>query len=218
MNKGKEENFSQSEQAAGQNKHSSAKRRRGEVLEDAILQAAKNELFESGYRHFTMEAVAKRAKTNKAAVYRRWPGKTKLVIAVLRKYAPKIPDEVPDTGDLRSDLLILLKNAVKPLQAIGAETIHGLLAENFGHEVILSFPRVKNLRNTGKFNSAMVAILKNAELRGEINLEKISPRVISLPFDLLRYEILLTQEPISDETVAEIIDDIFLPLLHSDHS
>ena len=60
----------------------------------------------------------------------------------------------------------------------------------------------------------MITILKNAELQGEVNLEKISPLIISLPLDLLRYEILVTHEPISDKTINEIVDDIFLPLVH----
>ncbi|MRN54714.1 hypothetical protein GJB61_17150 [Paenibacillus sp. LC-T2] len=56
-------------------------------------------------------------------------------------------------------------------------------------------------------------ILKNAEKRGEVSLEKMNPQVISLPFDLLMYKLLTTHEPISDYTVIGIVDDIFLPLV-----
>ena len=59
----------------------------------------------------------------------------------------------------------------------------------------------------------MLAILKNAEKRGEVNLGKIRPRVISLPADLLRYELLTTHEPISETTITEIVDDVFMPLI-----
>jgi hypothetical protein len=59
-----------------------------------------------------------------------------------------------------------------------------------------------------------MTILKNAEMRGEVNLEKISPRILSLPADLLRYQLLMTHEPISDKIISEIVDDIFLPLIH----
>jgi hypothetical protein len=63
--------------------------------------------------------------------------------------------------------------------------------------------------------SAMTAVLKNAELRGEIRLEKLTPRLISLPLNLLQYELITKLEPISDEAIAEIVDDIFLPLVYA---
>lgn len=54
----------------------------------------------------------------------------------------------------------------------------------------------------------------DSEKRGEICMEKLTPRIISLPWDLLRSEMITRQEPISDEVIREIIDDIFLPLVH----
>ncbi|WP_326975017.1 hypothetical protein [Caproicibacter sp. BJN0012] len=54
--------------------------------------------------------------------------------------------------------------------------------------------------------------MKNAELRGEVRLEKLTPRIISLPWDLLRFELIAKQE-ISDAAITEIVDDIFMPLL-----
>ena len=116
---------------------------------------------------------------------------------------------------LRNDVLILLLGIAQPLQAIGAKTIHGLMVERLGIDLISSLSQVRQPGTENKFTTAMMTILKNAELRGEVNLGKISPRVISLPADLFRYEILLTQEPISDKTITEIVADIFLPLVHA---
>jgi AcrR family transcriptional regulator len=161
-----------------------------------------------------MEAVAERAGTNKAAVYRRWPNKAKLVVAALHKHVPDPSNDVPDTGELRKDVLALIGAIAQPLQMIGAETIHGLMVEHLGKEFISSFPKIKHPGAAEeKWIAVMMTILKNAEQRGEITLKKISPRIILLPADLLRYELLTTHEPVSDETVTEIVDDIFLPLL-----
>ena len=38
-------------------------------------------------------------------------------------------------------------------------------------------------------------------------------RTASLPFDLFRHEVILNAQPLSDETIYEIVDDIVLPLL-----
>jgi AcrR family transcriptional regulator len=189
-------------------------RRRGQVLEDAILEGAWQELSELGYNRLTMEGVAARAKTNKAVIYRRYSTKVHLVAAVIKKYMiPLIPKEAPDTGNLRNDVFAYLHGLAKPLQMVGAETIHGLLAEHFNKELIASLPVIRRREPESELTKRMLTILKNAEKRGEVKLEKIKPRIISLPFDLFRYELLITQEPITEETLIEIVDDIFMPLV-----
>jgi hypothetical protein len=40
-----------------------------------------------------------------------------------------------------------------------------------------------------------------------------SPRVVNLPFDLLRHEIFMTTRPVPDAAITEIVDDVWLPLL-----
>lgn len=66
---------------------------------DAALQAATLELLaERGYDALSIKAVAERAGTTTAAVYRRWSSKAELVLhAVFRIEGP---DVVADTGDI----------------------------------------------------------------------------------------------------------------------
>jgi AcrR family transcriptional regulator len=71
--------------------------------EQEILDAALEVLADSGYDRLTMDAVAHRAKASKATLYRRWNSKATLVVEALAR-AKGVP-ELPDTGDLRSDLL-----------------------------------------------------------------------------------------------------------------
>lgn len=191
-------------------------RRRGEVLEEAILLAAWEELSKTGYVHLTMESVAARAGTNKAVLYRRWDNKSQLVMAALRKYLPKITNEIPNTGDLRSDVYAYLHARVEPLKKIGAQTIRGLMMEPWvWHTIITAMPQIIQRRSENKMTAAMTAIMKNAELRGEVRLEKLSPRIISLPLDLLQYELIAKQGIVSDAAIAEIVDDIFMPLIRA---
>ncbi len=188
-------------------------RRRGEALEEAILLAAWKELAEIGYTHLTMESVATRAGTNKAVLYRRWSNKSELVIAALHKYLPKFTNDIPNTGNLRNDVYAYLHGITKPLKSIGSQTIRGLMMEpRVLNNIIASMPKISQSRFEGKMTADMTAILKNAELRGEALLEKLTVRIISLPWDLLRYELIINQE-VSDTTIAEIVDDIFMPLI-----
>jgi len=71
--------------------------------EQQILDAALEVLADVGYDRLTMDAVAHRAKASKATLYRRWNSKATLVVEALAR--TKGLPIVPDTGDLRSDLL-----------------------------------------------------------------------------------------------------------------
>ena len=208
------ENPSKSHQSESDKNIHEGTRRRGKILEDAILEAAWEELCDVGYNRLTMEGVAARAKTNKAVVYRRWANKPTLILSVLHKFVPPLlPKEIPDTGNLRNDVFSFLHGIAKPMQTIGAETIHGLMIEDIVKDRVSSIPQIIHPKED-KLIIAMITILKNAEMRGEIKLEKISPRIISLPVDLLRYELLATHEPVSNKIIDEIVDDIFIPLIY----
>ncbi|WP_017626522.1 TetR/AcrR family transcriptional regulator [Nocardiopsis chromatogenes] len=82
-------------------------RRRGEELRKAIFAAVLEELRSTGYANLTMESVAAAAGTGKSALYRRWPDKEAMLGDALRDALPD-PDEVPHTGDTRTDLIALL--------------------------------------------------------------------------------------------------------------
>jgi AcrR family transcriptional regulator len=76
-------------------------------ITSAITEAVLEELAAQGYGRLSMEAVAKRARVGKSALYRRWPSKQDMVIAVLSEFSVPLA-EVPDTGSLRGDLLATL--------------------------------------------------------------------------------------------------------------
>jgi AcrR family transcriptional regulator len=66
-------------------------RRRGDVLERAVGEAVLAELKVTGYAALTIDGVAARARCGKASLYRRWPGKRELVLAVLGSRLPPPP-------------------------------------------------------------------------------------------------------------------------------
>lgn len=72
-----------------------ATRRRGAELEQAILQAAAEELAQVGYQNLTMDGVAARAGTAKNAIYRRWPNRAALCVAAYRRLLPTGPRTSP---------------------------------------------------------------------------------------------------------------------------
>src|SRR5262249_3725608 len=71
--------------------------------EQEILDAALEVLPDVGDDRLTMDAVAQRAKASKARLYRRWTSKAMLVVDALGRM--KAPPVLPDSGDLRTDLV-----------------------------------------------------------------------------------------------------------------
>ena len=62
----------------------------------------------------------------------------------------------------------------------------------------------------------MMEILTRGVGRGEIAAEKLTPRLAALPFNLVRYQLMVLQQPVSAQDIEEIIDRIFLPLVRAD--
>jgi AcrR family transcriptional regulator len=178
-------------------------RRRGAKLDDALLQAAWEEVSAVGYANLTMEGVAARARTSKAVLYRRWPNRAALVLAAMRRRVGSIASEIPDTGDLRQDVLIVLRQLGHRYQEVGPDITHGLMTElhDIPTDVFEVVPGV------------MMAILTHAAQRGEVRLDHVTPRIAALPGDLLRHDLLLSRGSVSEAFLAEVVDDIFLPLV-----
>lgn len=82
-------------------------RRHDPRVDRALIDAAIEELNESGYAAFTTAAVAQRAGASTASLYRRWPSKDALAGAVARHIALEQLGNV-DTGSLEGDLRELL--------------------------------------------------------------------------------------------------------------
>jgi AcrR family transcriptional regulator len=189
-----------------------SQRRRGAALEEALLDAAWSELSERGYDDMTIDAVAVRAGTSRAVLYRRWPNKGELVLAALAHEVRKDLVVIPDTGSLRCDVIELLRQANK--LRVG---LVGALMTRLGGFYQQTGRSLADLRAfiQGDRDAVMEQIIARAIERGEIQPEQVTDRIARVPVELFRYEILMTLQPLSDEAIVEIVDTIFLPLLES---
>jgi AcrR family transcriptional regulator len=186
-------------------------RRRGKVLEAAIFQVVLQELAEAGYVNFSMERVAARAGTSKPVIYRRWSTRAQLVYATIRASQLGLSFEMPDTGTVRGDIMLILRRISKMVDELSPEVIFGLIAELL-HESDSSLFAEVHRRST----KIMMEILNRGVRRGEIDAKKLTPRLATLPFDLVRHQLVLLRKPLSARDRKEIVDGIFLPLVRAD--
>ncbi|MBC9728482.1 TetR/AcrR family transcriptional regulator [Streptomyces sp. TRM68367] len=186
-------------------------RRRGAVLERAILDAALEQLSTVGWKGLTMEGVAAAAQTGKAAVYRRWPSKEDLVADALQAGLPSF-EEAPDTGGVREDLLTLCRRAREAMFSRPGFALRAVIhecdpdqAERF-HGVIIGGvvePTVKLLRE----------IITRGVDRGEVRSDAANGYVFDVIPAMMMYRSKLCMSEWSDRELEEMIDQLMLPLL-----
>ncbi|MER7209533.1 MULTISPECIES: TetR/AcrR family transcriptional regulator [Streptosporangium] len=184
-------------------------RRRGAALEEAILSAAADELAEAGYAGLTMDRVAARAGTNKNAIYRRWPNRLALGVAAYRRLTTTISPD--DTGDLRGDVLALLRQANRYWSSPQGAILRELFAAAGGTSELL-----EQLQDRSGDDAAApwLTVLERALARGEVAPEALTPRVATVAMVLLRNEFVVRGVPTApDDVLVEIVDEVYLPLV-----
>jgi len=186
-------------------------RRRGETLERAIFDAVLQQLHTVGYAGLTMEGVAACAHTGKAALYRRWAGKDELVVDTIDHVLPS-PCDLPDHGDVREDLLDMLRLMTTFLNSPAGCALESLIAdiEPDGRFARLLHQRVKEPRK-----QMLLAVLRRAAERGQVRPEAVTQLVADVGPALLMQRLSADGPPVPDAYVVSVVDDIVMPLLRA---
>jgi AcrR family transcriptional regulator len=178
-------------------------RRQACELAEAIRAATLAELADHGYAGVTYEGVARRVRTSKPVLYRRYRSRVQMVLDAI---ASRATDEVHiDTGSLRGDLIALLEKMAARIQHVGIEAYRGIIAE-FGDSI------TDTAGLDGLTSQTMGKILDTARARGEIGPGPLPARVVLLPVVMLRHDALLGH-PLDPASITDMIDSVYLPLV-----
>jgi AcrR family transcriptional regulator len=184
-------------------------RRRGETLERAIFDAVLDQLQAVGYVGLTMEGVATRARTGKAALYRRWPRKEDLVVDALEHALPS-PSDLPDHGDVRDDLLDLLRRMTAMLNSPAGCALQCLMSETERDE---SFARLLHERVKEPRKRMFLDLLTRGAARGQVRPAAATQLVAEVGPALVMQRFLADGAPVPDDYVVSVVDDVVMPLL-----
>lgn len=191
-------------------------RRRGAVLERAILDAALEQLGTVGWNGLTMEGVAAGAQTGKAAVYRRWPSKEDLVADALRAGLPRL-DGAPDRGSLREDLVALCRDARDAMFSRP-----GLALRSVIHECDpLQSERFQTVILQGVVEPAIQLlheVISRGIRKGEVRSDAANSYVFDVIPAMMMYRSKMRACEWHDRELEEMIDRLVLPLLRPDAS
>lgn len=182
-----------------------ATRRRGAALEEAIADAAWFELASGGYSAFTFEAVARRAETSRAVLYRRWPTRSSLASAAIARHVALNPLVTPDLGNVRDELCLVMRKFADRSPPRLLRLIFEMSADMMSENATFQDMRYRE--------NPLGDILTRAVERGEVDEKALTPRIVRLPLSLVMQDIIVSLRPISDEAIGEIVDEVFLPLV-----
>ncbi|MFC3575148.1 TetR/AcrR family transcriptional regulator [Streptomyces yaanensis] len=189
-------------------------RPRSEDADGRILEAARELLFECGYDGFAMDEVAARGRVAKTTLYRRWPTKDHLLVALVARMQDEVP--VADTGHLRQDLvdyLTAVADGLNRMRAVGrrgnpedrsAGVVAELVAAAGRHPDVGEAVRALFARR----NILPLALLDRARERGELRPGADSEAVFDQLAGALYYRLLVTGAPIGAEYVERLVDQV----------
>jgi AcrR family transcriptional regulator len=194
----------------------SPRSKRGEVSERAITDAVVALLVEVGYERLTMDAVAARARAGKATIYRRWPNKAAMVLAALAQYGgqDRAGFALPDTGDLRADLLALGPCKAHDLPAELLAALPGLLTAMRTEAPLAALMR-KYL--VGGVLPHYREIVRRGIQRGEVAAGFKAERLGELGVGVTLNRLLVDGGPVDDRFNRYVVDEFMLPLLRGTH-
>jgi AcrR family transcriptional regulator len=166
----------------------------------SILDATVEALVETGYAGLSVDEVARRAGVHKTTIYRRWPDVGALIIdALLDRQRGNVP--IPDTGELRSDLLALLDAVTASITSPDGRALLRAAQESGPPELESLVHRFWHAR----FALAR-EIFQRAADRGEIAPELDHDLMVELAVAPLFFRQLVTREPLSRAFRARLVD------------
>jgi AcrR family transcriptional regulator len=190
-------------------------RRRGSVLEEAILDATIEELTAVGYANLKMEHVAARAGAGKASLYKRWPTRASLVRAALMDVVSTNFDEQRLTGDTFADLKMMMRFVAEIFQSPVGEYFRGLVGESSPKDP--ADPEFVAWMDAMRERSVK-RILEAGIANGDVRPDALDPLISSVPFDMIISRFVMSGIVPDDTLIDRMMDQVVTPLLRpQDH-
>ncbi|RSS51166.1 TetR/AcrR family transcriptional regulator [Streptomyces sp. WAC06614] len=186
-------------------------RRRGPELVRAILDSALDQLSTVGWNGLTMEGVAAGARTGKAAVYRRWSSKADLVAEVLRAGIPPL-GEIPDQGSVREDLRLLCRRMRDGMHSRPGQALRSLLHECDSESSEQFHAVIRSVLTEPSVRQVKTLVQRGIE-RGDVRPDATGDYVADVIPAMMMYRSKVCGSEWSDAEIADLLDQVLVPLL-----
>jgi AcrR family transcriptional regulator len=169
-----------------------------------IMDAAYALLQNKSVRDLTMEEVAKRANVGKPTLYKWWPTKATLVLAMLcERMAPKL--EKPTVLTAEESLRFRVRRLIDAFNGPFGKIVAGLIAEGQSEPAILQefFDRWVSPRR-----NATIADLQRGKNAGELRSDTEPELLNDAIFGAIYYRLLLHSGPLTRRFGEELVEQV----------
>ena len=173
---------------------------RGVDAQRRVLQAALQVLEEHGLAGFTMEAVARRAGSSKATLYRRWPSSSALLLDAMDTTFQPFP--IPDTGRVETDVAELLTAFVSLLEHTPFPRLLAAFIDAAERDPTLA---TRHAELTRRRREPLLVALTRARDRGQLPAGIDPELTVDLLAAPLFYRRFVAHRPIPPNLIVEII-------------
>src|ERR1700752_1950890 len=170
----------------------------------AIMDAVYALLQEKSVRDLTMEEVAKRAKVGKPTLYKWWPTKATLVLAMLcERMAPNL--DTPTKLTAGESLRFRVRSLIDAFNGPFGKIVTGLIAEGQSEPAVLQefFDRWVSPRR-----NATIADLQRGKDAGELRPETEPELLNDTIFGAIYYRMLLRCSPLTRRFGEELVNQV----------
>jgi AcrR family transcriptional regulator len=177
------------------------------AIDDQLLRATQDLLIEVGYERLTMDAVAQRCGASKATIYRRWSSKTDLAVAAASHALTTT--EVPDTGDLREDLLACGRAYIQSDGRSAELSATLIVASRHDADLRHAAHQVLGDPHVALFRTVILRAVEHGDVSAAVDVDTI---VEVFPSIACQRGVTLGK-PLDESDVARIVDAVLLPSL-----
>ncbi len=173
----------------------------------AVMDAVYGLLQETSARHLTMEAVAKRANVGRPTLYKWWPSKAALLMAMFHERFAEKPGR-PSSTTVEAALMAKMQRLITSLNGLFGKVMADLIAE------AQSEPRLlEDLHDHVRARRAQsVAEIEQGKASGEFRHDIKSEIVVDMLLAPLYYRLLLGFRPLTHAYAHQLTREVLLAI------
>jgi AcrR family transcriptional regulator len=183
--------------------HRAPGRPRNPEVDRAIRRAALDLLAEESFDGLSIEAVATRAGCGKAAIYRRWPSKSALVVDAVAACKDE-GFQLPDTGSTREDLLLYVRGMVRYQRTSEVGRIMPAVFAELARNAEFAASFRKGLVQPRR--ALVLEMLRRGVARGELRADADLEIAADAMASIFHYRTFFTGQDIDDDMPERVVD------------
>ncbi len=172
----------------------------------AILDAVYELLKEKSARELTMEEVARRARVGKPTLYKWWPTKAALILAMFHERIAG-HSSVPDTPTVEESIRLKTRGLIGEFNGLFGKVMADLIAEGQSEPDVLRDLYEEHMRPR---RMATAADIERAKATGEFLPETNTDLVIDAIFGPIYFRLLMRQQPLTEVYGDALVEQALL--------